>query len=89
VITRVASFNLLSAMSVLKIGADDVSDEIQRFKDRLSSKGKHHASYYETGINKLLDGEIANQQTNLMKQAIELKDLRGSLTEALRKVCAV
>lgn len=53
VISRVAaieSFNLLSAMSVLKIGADDVSDEIQRFKDRLSSKGKHHASYWETGI---------------------------------------
>jgi len=40
-------------------------------------------------LTKLLDGEIANQQTNLMKQAIELKDLRGSLTEALRKVCAV
>jgi len=40
-------------------------------------------------FTKLLDGEIANQQTNLMKQAIELKDLRESLTEALRKVCTV
>jgi len=40
-------------------------------------------------LTKLLDGEIANQQTNLMKQAIELKDLRGSLNEALRKVCTV
>jgi len=57
VISRVAaieSFDFLSAMSVLKIGADDVSEQTQRFKDRLASKGKHHASYWEIGTNQTI-----------------------------------
>jgi len=77
-------------MSVLKIGADDISEETQRFKDRLFSKGKRHVLFNgKQELTKLSDGEIANQQTNLMKQAVELKELRESLTEALQKVCVV
>ncbi|KAF5352735.1 hypothetical protein D9756_005910 [Leucocoprinus leucothites] len=57
-------------MSLWKIGADDISEETQQFKDKLASK----------------DGEIAGQQAKLMKQTLELEDLKANLTEALQKL---
>ncbi|KAF8899076.1 hypothetical protein BD779DRAFT_58463 [Infundibulicybe gibba] len=57
-------------MSTWNIGLNDVSDEAQALKDKLGSK----------------DGQIAAQQTQLMKQAIELEELKSTLNETLHKL---
>ncbi|KAF7784139.1 hypothetical protein Agabi119p4_304 [Agaricus bisporus var. burnettii] len=57
-------------MSLWKIGADDVSQETQSFKDKLASK----------------EGQIAAQQAQLNKKAQELEELQASLNEALQKL---
>ncbi|KAF9469811.1 hypothetical protein BDZ94DRAFT_30117 [Collybia nuda] len=57
-------------MSTWNLGINDVSEETQAFKDRLSSK----------------DSQIAAQQTQLMRKAAELEELRSTLNDALHKL---
>lgn len=57
-------------MSHWNIGADDVSEEIQTYCNKLASKDSH----------------IAAQQTQLLKQTEELDEIRASLHSALFKL---
>ncbi|TFK41836.1 hypothetical protein BDQ12DRAFT_677245 [Crucibulum laeve] len=57
-------------MSTWNLGINDVSEEIQAFKDRLSSK----------------DSEIASQQSQMMKQKSELDELKATLDDAIHKL---
>ncbi|KAL0576713.1 hypothetical protein V5O48_005280 [Marasmius crinis-equi] len=57
-------------MAALGIGANDVSEEMQAFKDKLGSK----------------DAQIAAQQTQLMKKAAELEEIKASFDDAVRKL---
>jgi hypothetical protein len=73
-----------------KIGADDVSEETQRFKDKLevASKGSlrvRPGSEYNM-LTRPTDGHIASQQTQIMRQAEELEEIKKSLNEAFHKV---
>ncbi|KAF5388499.1 hypothetical protein D9757_004731 [Collybiopsis confluens] len=57
-------------MSIFSLGMNDVSDEMQAMKDKLSSKEAH----------------IAAQQSQLMNKAAEFEELRQALNEALQKL---
>ncbi|KAF8078964.1 hypothetical protein FPV67DRAFT_1467005 [Lyophyllum atratum] len=57
-------------MSTWNLGINDVTEQEQAFKDKLSSK----------------DGHIAALQTQLMKQAQEMQELQGTYNEKLRKL---
>lgn len=57
-------------MSIWALGSADVTEETQAFKDKLSSK----------------DSQIAAQETQLYKQALEFEELKLSLNEALHKL---
>ncbi|EEB89573.1 hypothetical protein MPER_12310 [Moniliophthora perniciosa FA553] len=57
-------------MSLLTLGSNDVTDEMQAYKDKIGSK----------------EGQIAAQQGQLMKKAAELDEIRASLNDAVRKL---
>ncbi|KAF8665423.1 hypothetical protein AX16_000442 [Volvariella volvacea WC 439] len=57
-------------MSVLNIGANDVSEEQRALRDKISSKETH----------------IAAQQAQLMRQASEMEELQTALNDALHKL---
>ncbi|KAF9270714.1 hypothetical protein L218DRAFT_889408 [Marasmius fiardii PR-910] len=57
-------------MSLQTLGKDDVTEEIQAFKDRLGSK----------------EAQIAAQQSQLLKKAAELDEIKASFNDAVRKL---
>ncbi|KAJ7459169.1 hypothetical protein B0H11DRAFT_1737318 [Mycena galericulata] len=59
-------------MSVWQIGSNEVTEETQAFKNKLSSK----------------ETQIAAQQNEILKQAAELAELKANLNETLHKVRA-
>ncbi|KAF5368578.1 hypothetical protein D9758_002180 [Tetrapyrgos nigripes] len=57
------------AMSFETLGMNDVTEEMQAFKDKLASK----------------DAQIAAQQNQLLKKAAEFEELQATLNDALHK----
>ncbi|KAK7058552.1 hypothetical protein VNI00_002188 [Paramarasmius palmivorus] len=57
-------------MSLHTLGMNDVTDEMQAFKDKLGSK----------------EAQIAAQQGQLIKKAAELEEIRASFNDAVRKL---
>ncbi|KIK70613.1 hypothetical protein GYMLUDRAFT_105204, partial [Collybiopsis luxurians FD-317 M1] len=57
-------------MSIFNLAINDVSEDMQAFKDKLSSKDAH----------------IASQQGQLIKKAAELDEIKQALNEALHKL---
>ncbi|KAF9074912.1 hypothetical protein BDP27DRAFT_91732 [Rhodocollybia butyracea] len=57
-------------MSILTLGMNDISENMQATKDKLSSK----------------DAQIAAQQGQLLKKAAELEEMKQSLNDALQKL---
>ncbi|KAJ6483897.1 hypothetical protein DFH09DRAFT_1004524 [Mycena vulgaris] len=57
-------------MSIWQIGANELTEEAQAFKNKLSSKDSH----------------IAAQQNEILKQAAELAELKTTLNETLQKL---
>ncbi|KAL0068570.1 hypothetical protein AAF712_004285 [Marasmius tenuissimus] len=57
-------------MSLDTLGANDVSEEIQSYKDKIGS----------------MDARIAAQQTQLMRKAAEFDEMKASFDDALRKL---
>jgi hypothetical protein len=75
------------AMASWNIGINDVSEETQAFRNRLSSKGvKAPPSQHLLWLT-FSDSQIAAQETQLMKQAAELEEFKLNLNETLHKVC--
>lgn len=74
-------------MSTWNLGIDDVSEEAQAFKDKLSSKGAYLPNL-ETyvALHGSTDSHIAAQQTKLMRQAAEMDELRSTFNDTLHKV---
>jgi myosin protein heavy chain len=78
-------------MSVWKIGMNEVTEETQAFKNKLSSKGVYseNPKLFLTGLDLFLESQIAAQQNEILKQAAELAELKTTLNETLHKVCLV
>ncbi len=74
-------------MSIWKIGADDVSDETQAFKDKIASKGRLDVPRrYRSSFTLSIDSQIAAHQDCIAKQAADLKELQKQFNDALHKV---
>ncbi|KAJ7170199.1 hypothetical protein C8R46DRAFT_994980 [Mycena filopes] len=57
-------------MSIWQIGKNEVTEEVQAFKNKLSSK----------------ETQIAAQQNDILKQAAELADLKSTLNDTIHKL---
>lgn len=73
-------------MSLWKIGADDVSEETQAFKDKLASKGMVSRHERHPRLTQGIDAQIAAQRDRLTKQDTDLQQLRDTLNETIHKV---
>jgi myosin protein heavy chain len=76
-------------MSTWNIGANDVSQETQNYRNKLSSKGAHYSPVVPISYianRSVKDTQIAAQQSKLIKQAAELGELKQALNDALHKV---
>jgi myosin protein heavy chain len=76
-------------MSSWNIGIDDVSEETQALKNKLSSQGMYFLPTQSLASSSFcsLDGHIAAQNTQLIKQAAELEEIKSTLNDTLHKVC--
>jgi len=73
-------------MSIWALGSADVTEETQAFKDKLSSKGSQVITVNLSFAHAPPDSQIAAQETQLFKQALEFEELKLSLNDALHKV---
>ncbi|KAJ7878607.1 hypothetical protein B0H13DRAFT_2279034 [Mycena leptocephala] len=69
-------------------GMNEVTEETQAFKNKLSSKGVYseNPKLFLTGLDLFLESQIAAQQNEILKQAAELAELKTTLNETLHKL---
>lgn len=75
-------------MAMSMLGAFDVTQEQQNFKNKLSEKGMPATCSLLAPCSHpaTLESQIAAHQTQLLKQAAELDELKAALNDALHKV---
>ncbi|KAJ6621079.1 hypothetical protein B0H10DRAFT_2018578 [Mycena sp. CBHHK59/15] len=83
--TSTSSFS--RAMSVWQIGMNEVTEETQAFKNKLSSKGGAFSVPLFNMMPQLpAESQIAAQQTEIIKQAAQLAELKATLNDTLHKL---